>query len=64
MSTENSPRHCPLCNGTAINGQGAVHMDGSTLVQYRCRGCGELFFGPDKRGSTATGVQEDRPKYV
>jgi hypothetical protein len=64
MPTENGPRHCPLCNGTAINGQGAVHMDGSTLVQYRCRGCGELFFGPDKRGSSAASTGEPQQKYV
>lgn len=50
MPHNNSVKHCPLCNGTAVSGQGAARIDGNTVVQYRCRGCGELFFGDDKRG--------------
>jgi hypothetical protein len=46
--------HCPLCNATEVDGQGLVILEGAPLVQYRCKGCGELFFQADRRTETQT----------
>jgi len=45
----NSPVHCPLCNATRPAGLGLVVYDGSALVEYRCKQCGELFACGDRR---------------
>jgi hypothetical protein len=60
MSLHGHVKHCPRCNDTAVNGQGAARIDGNTVVQYRCRRCGELFFGDDKRGATPTNEEISR----
>jgi hypothetical protein len=45
----NSPVHCPLCNATKPAGLGLVVYDGSALVEFRCKQCGELFACADQR---------------
>lgn len=50
--------HCPLCNTTAVDGQGLVLIDGAPLVQYCCKNCGELFFQPDRRNEALIQQQQ------
>jgi transposase-like protein len=51
--------HCPLCNATDIDGQGLVMMNGAPLVQYLCKGCGELFFEADRRTDSPLPLQSE-----
>ncbi|MET0379259.1 MAG: hypothetical protein ABW049_09745 [Spongiibacteraceae bacterium] len=50
--------HCPLCDTTAVTGQGLVLLEGAPLVQYHCQTCGELFFLPDRRNLTSPQEEE------
>lgn len=54
----NSPIHCPLCNTKKVSGLGLVIYEQSALVEYRCRGCGELFFLADQRGQLPVQTSE------
>jgi hypothetical protein len=55
----NSPVHCPLCNATKPAGLGLVVYDGSALVEYRCKQCGELFACADQRGQELVQLSAD-----
>jgi transcription elongation factor Elf1 len=47
----NTRRHCPYCNSTSVVGLGAFVDAMQTVVELRCRHCGELFFSNDRRTS-------------
>jgi hypothetical protein len=46
-----SGRHCPYCNSTAVTGLGAFVKASHTGVELRCRDCGNLFIGEDRRNT-------------
>jgi hypothetical protein len=54
-----SGRHCPYCNSTAVVGLGAFADALQTVVEMRCRHCGELFISNDRRNSAS-----ESPEYL
>ena len=55
----NSAIHCPFCDATKAAGLGLVVYEASTLVEYRCTGCGELFFCCDRREQALVPIGAD-----
>jgi len=56
-----SGRHCPYCNSTAVTGLGAFVKAKHTGVELRCRDCGNLFIGEDRRHVAETEPAENAP---
>lgn len=50
-------RHCPYCDSTAVVGLGAFNDAIQTVVELRCRHCGELFFSNDRRNAPTESTQ-------